>query len=206
MEPLLTQSIMLTLVFPSFLPADLDGSLPGDFGFDPLKLGEQPQNLMRYREAEVIHCRWAMLGVVGCLGVEGLGYGKWVDAALWPWTGEQPTYFGKPLPYGLGVVVVVEFVLMGFVERKRAEQSDPLMRLYPGKSFDPLKLAGSGETMEKRKLQEIKNGRLAMLAMLGFFGQAIATQKGPLANLSDHIADPWHVNAATNPKAVPFLK
>jgi hypothetical protein len=45
-----------------------------DFGFDPLGFGEVPENLARYQEAELIHCRWAMLGVVStvamaaCLG------------------------------------------------------------------------------------------------------------------------------------------
>lgn len=35
-----------------------------DFGFDPLGFGEVPENLARFQEAELIHCRWAMLGVV----------------------------------------------------------------------------------------------------------------------------------------------
>lgn len=35
-----------------------------DFGFDPLRLGEVPENLERFKESEVYHCRWAMLAVV----------------------------------------------------------------------------------------------------------------------------------------------
>jgi light-harvesting complex I chlorophyll a/b binding protein 1 len=35
-----------------------------DFGFDPLRLGEVPENLERYKESELIHCRWCMLAVV----------------------------------------------------------------------------------------------------------------------------------------------
>lgn len=42
-----------------------------DFGFDPLRLGEVPENLERYKESELIHCRWAMLAVVsGCIGLD----------------------------------------------------------------------------------------------------------------------------------------
>lgn len=35
------------------------------------------------QEAELIHGRWAMLGVAGSLAVEVLGFGNWYDAPLW---------------------------------------------------------------------------------------------------------------------------
>ena len=50
---------------------------------DPLKLGSTEPSLARFREAEVIHGRWAMLGVAGSLAVEVLGLGNWSDAPLW---------------------------------------------------------------------------------------------------------------------------
>ncbi|AQK96232.1 light harvesting complex photosystem II subunit 6, partial [Zea mays] len=46
-------------------PPWLDGSLPGDFGFDPLGLGKDPAFLKWYREAELIHGRSAMAAVLG---------------------------------------------------------------------------------------------------------------------------------------------
>ncbi|RWW75033.1 hypothetical protein BHE74_00016962 [Ensete ventricosum] len=48
-------------------PPHLDGTLPGDFGFDPLGLGEDPQSLKWYVQAELVHCRFAMAGVAGIL-------------------------------------------------------------------------------------------------------------------------------------------
>ena len=45
----------------------LQFSLPGDFGFDPLGLGEDPESLKWYVQAELVHARFAMLGVAGIL-------------------------------------------------------------------------------------------------------------------------------------------
>jgi hypothetical protein len=53
------------------------------YGFDPLGLAKDKASLERFQEAEVIHCRWAMLGVAGVLGVEVLGFGNWYDAPTW---------------------------------------------------------------------------------------------------------------------------
>jgi light-harvesting complex I chlorophyll a/b binding protein 1 len=38
--------------------------------------------LAKFREAELIHARWAMLGVAGMLAVEVLGYGNWLEAPI----------------------------------------------------------------------------------------------------------------------------
>lgn len=43
---------------------------------------------------------------------------------------------------------------------------------------------------------QVRNGRLAMLATLGFFSQAAVTQTTPLQNLYDHLDDPGHRNSA----------
>ncbi|KAM2049038.1 hypothetical protein ACFX1T_007503 [Malus domestica] len=43
----------------------LDGSLPGDFGFDHFGLSSDPDSLKWNQQAELIHCRWAMLSVAG---------------------------------------------------------------------------------------------------------------------------------------------
>lgn len=192
----------------SIKPAYLDGTLPGDNGFDPLKLGEIESNLVRAREAELIHGRYAMLGAAGCLAVEVAGQGSWIDAPKWALEPSGfPTYLGVTIPLNLPTLILVEIGAMAYIETKRAESEDLETRLYPGGKFDPLGFAKEGTDAAKLldlKEKELANGRLAMLAMLGFFAQADATKEGPLANLAKHLSDPWALNFATNGKSLPF--
>eukprot|EP01026_Neomeris_dumetosa_P044334 TRINITY_DN372_c2_g1_i1.p2 TRINITY_DN372_c2_g1~~TRINITY_DN372_c2_g1_i1.p2 ORF type:complete len:233 (+),score=48.94 TRINITY_DN372_c2_g1_i1:141-839(+) len=186
-------------------PAWLDGSLAGDYGFDPLGLGKVPSNLSRFREAEIINGRWAMLGAAGVLAVELFGQGNWYDAPTWAVTGGKPTYFGIELPWGLGFILAVEIFAMAGAEILRGSQEDPEKRVYPGGAFDPAGFSKNADSFETMKLKEVKNGRLAMLAMLGFFAQHAATGKTPLQNLGDHLSDAIANNFTTNGVSVPFL-
>ena len=62
--------------------------------------------------------------------------------------------------------------------------------------FDPLGLSKNPAAYEELRVKEMKNGRLAMVAWVGFAAQAALTRKGPVENLLDFVKDPAHENIA----------
>jgi len=79
-------------------PSYLDGTLAGDYGFDPMGLGANPKMLTWYRQAELQNARWAMLGVAGILGQEVLHPEQWWYTAGMP--ENLPSFDGNKVNMG----------------------------------------------------------------------------------------------------------
>jgi Chlorophyll A-B binding protein len=71
------------------VPNYLNGELAGDYGYDPLGLGANG-NVEKYRNAELIHARWAMLAAAGIIIPEGLqANGAPLKGGVWFETGAE---------------------------------------------------------------------------------------------------------------------
>jgi light-harvesting complex I chlorophyll a/b binding protein 3 len=206
----------------------LDGTLPGDYGFDPLGLMD-PEGTGVFIDrkwlpyAELINGRFAMLGAAGAIAPENLGkLGLIPQETAIPWfrSGVFPPAGGYHYWADSYTLFFLEMALMGFAEHRRAQdyykpgsmgkQYFLGLEKYLGGSGNPsypggpifnfLNFGKDEKEMATLKVKEVKNGRLAMLAILGYFIQAIFTGVGPFQNLLDHLADPVHNNLLTNLK------
>lgn len=89
---------------------------------------------------------------------------------------------------GLELPNLTEFQIVGTVLASQVL----VVSALEGESFDPLGLQHNTDLTVK----EIKNGRLALVSLLGFGAQALVTGKGPIQNLLDHVTDPFSNNLA----------
>ncbi|KAL3139367.1 Photosystem I chlorophyll a/b-binding protein 5, chloroplastic [Trebouxia sp. C0009 RCD-2024] len=184
------------LPFNNFEPPEyLDGSLPGDRGFDPLRLGatwgnppdesDSSQSRIGWLlEGELYNGRVAMLAVVGILTVEALGRGPWWQAynsSSWP----AAQYAAAVVTVHLAFALLEKQRLENFEERGEAGHFGQAV-------FDP-----AGLTDDYTRQAEVRNARLGMLAALGFAVQAWVTGKGPIQNAIDHLRDPFGQNVFT---------
>ncbi|KAG2492026.1 hypothetical protein HYH03_009755 [Edaphochlamys debaryana] len=161
-------------------PTHLKGALAGDNGFDPLGLGQDESRLKWYVEAEKTNGRWAMMAVVGILGQELLGVTpKW-------WAVGDKSYDIDPAP-----LHAISFTIFGFLENKRFQGykqtgTSGFINSFP---FDP-----AGMNSPDMAVKEVKNGRLAMVAFIGFCVQALVSRTQPIEGLTSHLSDPFGKN------------
>ncbi|CAJ1933686.1 unnamed protein product [Cylindrotheca closterium] len=163
-------------------PSALDGSMVGDVGFDPLGFAKTPEDLLNYREAEIKHARLAMLAAAGWPLSElfdakiatTLGLSPVVDA-----TDRAPSILNG----GLGKVSPV-YWLVCLAGAAAIDVIGINAKSKPGYTpgnfgFDPLGVFPKDKAgQERMQLAELKNGRLAMIAITAFAVQEFVSKVG----------------------------
>ena len=156
-------------------PKLLDGTLPGDVGFDPLGFaGNDMQSLKYMREAEIKHGRLAMLAVVGWPLAEL--FDKKLAALinlpdLLTKTGESPSLLNGGLekisPFYWVMVVAIAGVFE--IDSYSTQEEKAKDYILGDCGFDPLGLFPKAkEEQLAMQTKELKHGRIAMMAILGF--------------------------------------
>ena len=163
-------------------PAALTGALAGDVGFDPLGFAKSEADLMNYREAEVKHARLAMLAAAGwplsevfdkkiaeVMGMEPiLGSDDRVPSLL-------NGGLGKISPaYWVGCIGVAAMIDIFGQLRMKSDNKDYI----PGDFGLRLGYPSNEDGQKRMQLAEIKNGRLAMIAIFAFAAQEFVTKQG----------------------------
>jgi len=160
----------------------LDGSIAGDVGFDPLGFAKSERDLINYREAEIKHARLAMLAAAGWPLSEVLDKKIANVLSLTPLL-DSNDRVPSLLNGGLGKVSPAYWaaclLLAGGVELYGMSQKNS-PDYFPGNlGLDPLGLYPKTEADQKdMQLKEIKNGRLAMIAIFGFAIQEFVSKLG----------------------------
>lgn len=168
-------------------PRLLDGTLAGDVGFDPLGFARSEKGLYWMREAEVKHGRLAMLAAVGW-PISEL-YHKEIAAmfnleSILASGDRAPSLLNGGLSntWASGMLVM-SIVIAGLLEGQAMNSgeifwgADKPAGYVPGSfGFDPLGLYNIRGNKKEMEATEIKNGRLAMIAITAFVFQEFATK------------------------------
>lgn len=145
--------------------------------FDPLGFSKDEQSLYRYRAVELKHGRVAMLA---CLGTLVQSYTHLPDDV-----------FSNPRPLAaLGQIAsqrplaILQIVLaLVFIEVTSGKQDPELAPGQIGRFGEAFKPEGE-EEMAAVQLKELKNGRLAMVAIIGQWVQELLTGQGPIEQIT----------------------
>jgi len=158
--------------------------MAGDVGFDPwgfsTTLTELGGDLKYVREAEITHGRVAMLAAAGFLATD---IGLRIPGPVYGAVSSRALEAQFQVPMEAWAQIGISVAISEGIRSQNVFKEDHV----PGDhGFDPLGFKAkmkSDEEYKTMQLKEIKNGRLAMLAVAGMFAQQLVTGKGPIEQL-----------------------
>ena len=195
-------------------PANLDGTLPGDVGFDPAGFSNNPpktwlyggetNSLKWYQEAEIVHGRVAQLAVLGSL-VQGFGIhfpgNPAVGVAEDAFAAVNPLEALTKVPEGglWQIALVIFGIELARIKRVIKGDKAPGDLGLGQTGYNPFNFNYTPEEYFEKQVQEIKHGRLAMFGAIGILLQEKISGQGVVQQLSGAFTFPDAVRVALGP-------
>ena len=151
-------------------PAHLDGTLPGDRGFDPFNFSSDMNSLQWQRRAEIKHARLAMLAAVGWPIAE-LAHKSIASSFDLPSMLASADRVPSVLNDGLAHAGNPFFWIAAIAAASAIEMEESVNEARGVFKLDAADISFGGKSAEGRHYMEegeLFNGRLAMLAVTGF--------------------------------------
>ncbi|KAJ1473803.1 light harvesting protein 5 [Baffinella frigidus] len=154
-----------------------DGTWVGDAGFDPLVISGS-LDMKWLREAELKHCRVAMLAAAGAMAQDVFQFPG--ASTVYNKADKLTKLHDKAVEKGSMGQILVFITLFEIFGTAAVIQMQQGSGRIPGDfGFDPLGFS-KGKDKARMELAEIKNGRLAMLGFSGMIHHYFITGKGPI--------------------------
>mmetsp|Transcript_16288 Transcript_16288/g.40137 ORF Transcript_16288/g.40137 Transcript_16288/m.40137 type:complete len:215 (+) Transcript_16288:213-857(+) len=170
------------------LQKNLDPTLPGYAGFDPLGLSNTLP-IKYLAEAELKNGRVAMLAVVGIIVQE------FVHLPGPMFSNKLATEAFGQVPVGGLWQIFIACGIAEFIGHKgkmsSADMFEDPNRMVGDMGFDPLGLGKNPSALAKYRENEVKNGRLAMCAVGGFIHQMFITKQPVIEQITHFKAVPY---------------
>ncbi|CDF40148.1 unnamed protein product [Chondrus crispus] len=155
------------------VPANLSPDMPGYVGFDPLNISDY-LNVKFLQEAEIKHCRVCLLAILGMIVAEVYQF---------PWYKEYPHLVIDRHNWGVTNGSMLQLLI--WISFWEIMTTPATIQMVNGQSdrepgyfgFDPLGLGKNPDKLATYKVNEIKNGRLAMIAVSGAIHHAAISQQ-----------------------------
>jgi hypothetical protein len=195
-------------------PATLDGTLPGDFGLDPVGFSTAPfakffdsqakdtmSDLYWLREAEITHGRIAQLAVLGFIAPALFGTfpgNEWSGVDAYSYTNPVEAIDHIPafaVSQIVGAMSWVELKRVQLIGQQGSKRIPGDLNLGQG-AYNPFNLNYSPDEYAKKQLQEIKHCRLAMLGAAGLWFQAVNSGTDVCSQLAGALVIPEYASKA----------
>jgi hypothetical protein len=154
-------------------PKKLDGTIPGDAGFDPLYISDN-MNLDYLRASEIKHCRVAMLAALGYVAQEFIH----LPGDIFNERHALAAIHKVPLEGWIQIILFISLIEIATFRTTFSFDREP-----GDFGFDPLGLGKSPQLRRRYQESEIRNGRLAMVAIIAFIVQELVTGKSVVEQL-----------------------